>query len=73
MTWLFDVGAGNRLALRAQRVNMKLDGLTDQLQDLTTRLTRRDATREIGNISTVAGLALFHYNQIFHRSVPTVV
>jgi hypothetical protein len=47
-------------------MDVKLDPLTDQLQDLPTRVAHGDAAGQIGHIGAETGLTFFDDDQEFH-------
>jgi hypothetical protein len=51
---------------------MQFNGLADQLQHFATRLTDGNAARQVRDVCPVAGLSLFHYDEVFHDSAPTL-
>src|ERR1043165_257656 len=55
-------------AVFAQALQVQGNGLGDQLFDLGSRFTRRDATRQIRNIGAITGRSFFDHNGVTHQS-----
>jgi hypothetical protein len=61
----------HRQAVLSQPVDVKLDGLTDELQHFRARLSNRNAARKIRDMRTPARLAPLDHDHVPHYPSPS--
>jgi len=57
----------NGKSLKMHLLQVKLNGLSDKSNNFTLSLCSGDTSREIRNISSVAGRAFFNNNSVTHK------
>jgi hypothetical protein len=58
----------NCLARFSQRLDVKLNGVANQLENLTASSAGRHTARKVWDVSAVTGHTFFNNNEIFHNS-----